>query len=332
MKNLVQMDQLINTFAIQLQEAMEIGKASKISKSDDIDNLVVAGLGGSGIGADLTNEIATSELRIPMNSIKGYHLPNYVGPNTLVIISSYSGNTEETLSCLEDAISKRAQIVCISSGGQIIERAKKEGIEFIVIPGGNPPRACLGYSFVQQLYVLLKKELISNSFEDELFESIQILEGNKSSIKAKAEEIAEKIYNKFPVIYAEDQYESIAVRMRQQLNENSKMLCFHHVVPEMNHNELVGWRDVPDKLIAIVLRSDIEHSSNTKRIEISKEIIRPLTNDVLEIWTQGDNNISKRLYLIHLIDWISFYTGVKRKFDPVEVNVIDRLKKKLAKS
>ena len=331
MKNLVEMDQLINTFSIQLQEAIEIGKAANIQVSDHINNVVVTGLGGSGIGADLTRELVHTKLIVPMESVKGYQLPNYVNNNTLMIVSSYSGNTEETISCFNQGMERGAQIVCISSGGQIIDVAKEKGIEYIIVPGGNPPRACLGYSFVQQLFILNKKGLIHDDFIDSLKTAINFIESNKEEIKLKAQTISEKIFNKFPIIYSEDSHESIAVRMRQQLNENAKMLCMHHVVPEMNHNELVGWREASDKYVAIFLRNDSDHESNQKRIEINKDIIQPYVNEIIEIWSKGTDDTSKRVYMIHLIDWISFYAGVKRKFDTIEVDVIDYLKKELAK-
>ena len=331
MKNLVEMDQLINTFPIQLQEAIEIGIASNIKTSNTIQPVVVAGLGGSGIGADLTRELVISELAVPMEAVKGYQLPNYVNEKTLVIISTYSGNTEETLSCFNQAIERDAQIVCVSSGGKAIELAKEKGYEFIEVPGGNPPRTCLGYSFVQQLFILNKKGLIGDSFIKSIQESIQWIETNKDDIKIEAQRISEKIHDKFPIIYSEDSHEAIAVRMRQQLNENAKMLCLHHVIPEMNHNELVGWREPSDRYVVIFLRNETDHESNQKRIEINKEIIQPYTFETIEIWSKGTNDLMRRIYLIHLVDWISYYAGVKRKFDTVEVKVIDRLKRELSK-
>jgi glucose/mannose-6-phosphate isomerase len=292
---------------------------------------LVTGLGGSGIGGNLVSELTAGQLNIPFLVNKDYHLPAFVNEHTLVIVSSYSGNTEETLSAFETALQKSAKIVVVSSGGKTIEIAREKGLDHIMIPGGNPPRSCLGYSAVQQLFILNKLGLIENGFEKELQSAVDLLKNEQSNIQQEAKELAKKLHNKIPVIYTIGENESVAVRFRQQINENSKMLCWHHVVPEMNHNELVGWKKASEDWAVVYLRNTTDFQRNQRRIEINKDVIANYTNNIYEIWSKGDSKIEKAFYLIHLTDWVSLYIAELNGVDVVEVKVIDHLKKELAK-
>jgi len=292
---------------------------------------LVLGLGGSGMGADVVIDLLGDALSVPMNVVKSYHIPAYVSKNTLVIVSSYSGNTEETLSMLTGALAKGAKIVGITSGGKIADLAIEHGFDVVKVPGGNPPRACLGYSFVQQLYILAKLNLISDSFVADLLTGIALLEERQSAIKALAQEIAVKGFDKIPIIYAPDGYASAALRWRQQINENSKMLCWHHVLPEMNHNELVGWRTKSEQWMPIFLDAADVYIRTKYRIEINKKIVGNYTSSCYHIVAEGNNHLERILYLISLGDWVSWYMAQHRAMDAVEVNIIDYLKGELAK-
>ena len=326
------MDKLIANFFNQLKEAMEIGRAATINPAaTEIRNIVVSGLGGSGIGGNLVCELVADELTVPMMVSKSYFLPNFVDQHTLVIISSYSGNTEETVSSFLQALENRAKIVCVSSNGKVEQMAREQGLDYVQIPGGMPPRSCLGYSFVQQLYILFKLGLITENFERGLQKAIDLLKNNEASIRRDAEKLASQLVEKLPIIYVPDSYEAVGVRFRQQLNENAKILCWHHVIPEMNHNELVGWRHKDDRLAAIFFRNDDDYEKIKQRIEINKEIISNYTANIIEVYSKGGSRIEKALYLIHFGDWVSYYLAVKRKMDAVEVKVIDYLKEELSK-
>jgi glucose/mannose-6-phosphate isomerase len=327
------MKNLIAQFPSQLRAAIEIGKNAVLSLPEkEIKNVVVSGLGGSGIGGNLVNELTAHQMRIPFIVNKDYHLPAFVNEHSLVIISSYSGNTEETLNALEMALAKKARIVVISSGGQAIEKAKENRLNHIVIPGGHPPRSCLGYSAVQQMYVLNKLGIIGNNFEKELLQTIDLLTTEQPDLIEKAKKIARQLYDKIPVIYASSEYESVAIRFRQQINENSKMLCWHHVVPEMNHNELVGWRKASEALAVVFIRNHDDFHRTQLRMEINKKLIARYTNHIFEIWSKGASKTEKAFYLIHLTDWVSLFLAELNNVDVVEVNVIDQLKKELAKN
>lgn len=326
------MENLINTFSDQLKEALDIGNNIRISDIDkQYNNIVICGLGGSGIGGTLVNNVLEDEIKIPIFVNKGYTLPAFANMNTLVIISSYSGNTEETLASLEMAIERKCKIVAIASGGKVEEICKNKNFDFIKIPSGHPPRACLGYSMTQVLYVLKEFNLITNQFIKEIESTIKLLVSEKANIKIDAKKLSDNLINKTPIIYSANNFEAVAIRFRQQINENSKMLCWHHVVPEMNHNELVGWR-IEDKNQAVIfLRNKSDLPRIQERMELNKTIISKCTTNIYEIWSKGNSNLEKALYLIHLTDWVSLYLSYLRKVDTTEVKVIEFLKGELAK-
>lgn len=327
------MDQLIERFPAQLIEALEIGEAAQINAHNEaIHNIYVAGLGGSGIGANFVAEFVKDELKIPYLIGKGYDNPAFIGKNTLYVASSYSGNTEETLTALSKIENSGAKIIIISSGGKLIAIAKEKGYDYIQVPNNWPsPRACLGYSLVQQLFVLHKLGFIKRTVIDNVKSSIDLIKYDQDEIKNKAEKIAQIINGKIPVIYTTDRMESVAMRFRQQINENSKFLAWHHVIPEMNHNELVGWRDTYDNLAVVYFRNKDDFHRNAVRMDINKEVISKYTNTIIEIYSKGQSLVEKSIYLVHLGDWVSWYLAQLRGVDALEVNVIDHLKGELAK-
>ncbi len=327
------MDQLIERFPAQLAEALEIGEAAEIHAHDkELNKVYVAGLGGSGIGANFVASFIRKECSIPYTVGKGYDIPAYVDENTLAIASSYSGNTEETLYSFEEMCSRGAKIVVISSGGKLIEIAKEKGYDYIQIPDNWPsPRACLGYSLVQQLFVMRKLNFISNETILAVKSSIDLIKYNQESIKEEAKKVAQFFHGKLPIIYSEDRIEPVAVRFRQQINENAKLLCWHHVIPEMNHNELVGWKDKDDQFAVCYLRNNDDFNRNQVRMEINKKIISNSTPNIIEIHSKGTNLVEKSIYLVHMVDWVSWYLSELREVDSIEVDVIDYLKSELAK-
>ncbi len=324
------MDNLIANFTKQMGKALEIGKMMKLSpRHREIRNVVVAGLGGSGIGGNLVAELISKKMKLPFMVCKDYFLPHFVDEHTLLIASSYSGNTEETLHAMEEGMKRNSKIVCVSSGGSMIELAKKAGLDYITIPAGMPPRACLAYSFIQQLFILSYYNLIDEGFVIGIEEAIAHLDAEEKRIIKQAQSIARKINKKMIVIYSAANIEAVALRWRQQLNENSKVLCWHHVIPEMNHNELVGWRS-SGKFAVLLLRNDTDYSRIQQRMNIAKNIISQYTPHIIEVYSKGESFIEKSLYLIHLGDWVSYYLADRKKVDPVEVYVIEYLKTELA--
>lgn len=327
------MDQLIARFPAQLTEALEIGeKAVLTAPKNTINKVFVAGMGGSGIGADFVAEFIVDECKLPYLVGKGYDIPAYIDANTLYIASSYSGNTEETLSSLAQAEETGAKIVIIASGGKLVQIAKEKGYDHILVPGDWPsPRACLGFSLVQQMFVMHKLGFIGRTTIDQIKTSIDLIKYDQDEIKSKAEKIANILHGKIPVIYTTDRMESVAVRFRQQINENAKALCWHHVLPEMNHNELVGWTERNDDLAVVYFRNKDDFKRNAVRIDINKEILSKYTNTIIEIFSKGQSLVERSIYLVHLGDWVTWYLAQLRGADAIEVNVINYLKSELGK-
>lgn len=325
------MKELVANFSKQLQEAIDIGNNANLTQSKQkIANVLICGLGGSGIGGSIVSELVVGNANVPINVTKGYFIPAYVNENTLVIVCSYSGNTEETLNCLKLATSKNAKITAITSGGKLLDFSRSIGFDCIIVPAGMPPRSCLGYSLTQLLYILDFHGISHNNFKADLASSIQLLDAEENNIIAEATIIAERLKNKIPVIYATTYNEGVAIRFRQQLNENAKILCWHHIIPEMNHNELVGWTTKNDDFSVLIFLDKDDYSRNLARVDINKEVIKKYTENIREVFSKGNSVIEKAIYFIHLGDWISVLLGEMRGVDLMEVNVINHLKSKLS--
>lgn len=326
------MKKLIQNFPTQLHEALLIGKSYRFSSPKKaFANVVLTGLGGSGIGGSIVQNFVFDKLKIPFIVNKDYFLPSFVNKDTLVIVSSYSGNTEETLQAMKQALAAKATVVCITSGGKIADIAKRRKLDCILLPTGMPPRACIGYSMTQVLFVLQGMGLLKHNFEKEINAAIKLLKNNSRSIQSRARSLAKKLLGKMPVIYTAPEFEGVGVRFRQQINENSKMLCWHHVIPEMNHNELVGWRDKDASKAVVFLRADTDYERTQLRMEINKKVIKKYTKNITDVYAEGKTYWEKVFYLIHLTDWVSVYLAEMREHDAVEVKVIDYLKAELAK-
>lgn len=325
------MKNLVEGFTNQLKQAYDIASVAKLTKKNNIQHVVVTGLGGSGIGGTILSELIQTECPVPVIINKDYFLPQFVNSSSLVIISSYSGNTEETISAMQEAISKQAQIVCVTSGGKVYELAQKHGFDVILIPGGNPPRSCIGYSLVQLFKIIEFNGLVKTNLLDQVLSSIDLLNSEEKSIQKEALSIAEILKGKIPVIYSLGTCEGAVVRFRQQINENSKMLCWHHTLPEMNHNELVGWTEENKNLAVVTFRTSFDFERTIKRYEICKTIFSKYSHSVTDIFAKGESRVEQFFYLIHIGDWISCYLADLKNIDAVEVNVINLLKDELAK-
>jgi len=325
------MKDYILEFPNHLLSALQIGNRFECSDlSTSTANVLIAGLGGSGIGGKIVSQLVADKVQIPVCITHDYEIPIFVNEKTLLIACSYSGNTEETLQAVEEATRKGCQVVCITSGGKLKSLAAQHNWPLFEVPVGYPPRAALGFSLTALLHAFTKTGLVQWSFTPEVEQAASMLTGGLAEIQNKAKLLAEHLYKGVPVIYSEAALEGVAVRFRQQVNENAKMLCWHHALPEMNHNELVGWGGGDDRFSVIVFRSDFDHARTKFRMELCKTLIGERAPYV-EVFAQGSTRLEQSLYLIHLGDWISWYLSELRGVDAVEVNVIDYLKGALAK-
>jgi len=326
------MKELIEDFTKHLANSIAICNASNLSTfNGKIDNVLICGLGGSGIGGTIISQVVANNANCPITINKDYKIPAFVGSNTLVICCSYSGNTEESLEMLSVAENKNAIITCITSGGKLAEIAQSKNYNHIIIPGGHPPRAAFGLGFPPLFYILNHYKVISEDYTSQFNTAIKTIDTEEINIITEAATITEKLMGKTPVIYAAANYEGVAIRFRQQINENSKMLCWHHVIPEMNHNELVGWTEKNDDLAVVLFRNDDDYYRTQKRMEVNKTVFAKYTSTIIEIYSKGNTHLERALYLIHLGDWISYLIAEKKGVDVTEVDVITNLKNELSK-
>ncbi len=329
----------IYRFADQIQDAIGIGEQINLQNNySACKNIVVAGMGGSAIGGNVTKTLVHQELKIPLYVNRNYTLPNWVSEKTLVLCSSYSGDTEESLSAYEDALKKGALICGISTGGQLSEKIQTKGFDLITIPGGLQPRAALAYSFVPMLYLLKKIGLISNSLIVDLSNSITSLKKTRDmySVGDTSNPIfkmAKDIYGMIPIIYGiTDTTGVVALRWKAQLCENSKMLAYHNEIPEMNHNEIAGWGNNPDLLseMSVIWLKD---KNDNERVRKRQDVTKTLLNDIgimqHEVSAEGENNIERLLYLINYGDWLSYWCAILHNTDPSTIEKINKLKKSL---
>lgn len=326
------MDKLIAAFPQNMLDALAIAEAQQFKKpANSIHNIVICGMGGSGIGGKIVAQWIEFQSKIPVTILQDYDIPAFVSANSLVIGSSYSGNTEETMTSVNEAKNRGAHIIGITSGGEMMAFCTSNNYDCVIVPGGNPPRSATAFSIVQLINIFVQLGIISPSNLDEIRNSYDLLINETDSIHALGQKIANFLFGKVGIIYSGPQYEAIAIRARQQFNENSKYLCWHHTIPEMNHNELVGWGGGDNRFAVLMLHTQDLNPRNQKRYEISRDIIAKKAAGILEIEAVGKTQIERSFYLIHLVDWASYYLCDLNKADIMDIKVIDFLKDELSK-
>lgn len=329
---------------LQCKNAAEIADSFKVPpayKSIGFDEIFFTGLGGSAIGGDIVKTYLSAELDKPIIVNRNYDVPAFVDKKTLAFVSSYSGNTEETLSAYKQIKAKVAKIIIITSGGVLYEHSKKDKIPSILVPKGIPPRTAIGYMSLIPLIVLSKLGLVKKQ-DAALAETIKVLAALKKDVLSPAvpsptniaKEIASKIYDRHVIVYgAEDFLGGIVTRWRQELQENSKIICSSAVLPEMNHNEITGWEDprhISKDFAVIILRDKDEHLRVSRRIEISKDLIKRRAENIIEVGSRGESLLARTFSLIYIGTFVSFYLAILNDIDPTPVNNVTYLKKQLA--
>jgi len=331
---------LIESFPDQLAAAAGMAAAPPLEAPPAIENIVLAGLGGSAIGGDVVRSAFGEQLRVPFVVSRDYRLPAFVGPRSVVIVSSYSGNTEETIGSYHQARNAGARIACIASGGELATLAEADRMPLIRIPGGLPPRAALGYSSMSLLGCLASLHQLADP-APAVNETVRLLRlrcrryaTDTPERRNPAKKLARALRGRIPAIYAASGLlEAAAVRWRGQFAENAKNLAFHHLLPEMNHNELVGW-NLPApalrRLGVILLRDRAEHPQVQRRFTLSVRILRKKSNVVRQVWSEGDSRLARLFSVICLGDFVSLYLAALNAVDPTPVTVIEELKAQLA--
>jgi len=307
-----QFDVLINTYQ-QIEFAWKNVFTIDGIKSSDISNIIISGLGGSAISADLIKNYLVNEIEIPIIVNRNYNLPRFAGKNTLFIASSYSGNTEETISALKHAIEIGCKIICITTGGEVESIAKLNKIPCVKVQSGFQPRYSLGLSFFSLLKVFQVLKLISD--QTKIVEKIIGLWKRKGVEYSKDENyaytFAESLVGFIPVIYSvADSTSAVGYRFKCQLNENSKLHAFHNEIPEMNHNEIIGWESFQEKVFHsknINIVDESYHPQIQKRFKILKDIFTKSGVETIDLKSNEKDFKVRLLDLIYLCDWISYY-------------------------
>jgi len=331
---------LIDKLPDMMEEGWRSAEALAVAKPGKVSNLVIAGMGGSAISGDIISIVLRNKAGFPVFVNRNYGCPKFVNANTLFIAASYSGNTEETLSALKEALQKGAMIVCVSSGGEMKEISKKNNIPLIEVPKGLPPRAALGYLLSSILAALNK--LCGVNLQEDLEEAKRSMKqlSRKYGISCGSREnevkqMAARLFNRIPVILAsEGTTYPAGLRWKTQMNENSKMTAMLSAFPELDHNDIVNFSSLKKgehKYSFVILRDMGDPERMKKRIEITKSLISGSVGGVTEVWSQGESVLARIMSLILFGDYLSVYLSVLGGIDPTPVEIIEKLKKELAR-
>ena len=319
-----------------LAEGLRLGRSTE-ARGERPDNVVICALGGSAIGGDLVSQWLSERSDIPCHVLRGYHLPAYVGERSLVIAASYSGNTEETLSMTREAVSRKARVTAISSGGKLGEIAEDEGMPHCLVPGDMLPRATIGYLF-GAIAGILEGNGVAEA-EGDVARSIEVLRRVAADCAPDVEtaanpskKLAHHMHGTVPVIVGYGLSSPIARRWANQLNENSKMLAFSCEIPEMNHNSIVGW--MGDGRGGGFSMTFLDHEVDDERMRRRVDATKAMVADRVRVFSShaaGDKPLERMFSLVAMGDYVSVYSAFLRKEDPSTTVPIDELKRTLSK-
>jgi len=317
-------EEQLNAFPDYVQQGWE--SASAVAVLDKVRHIVCCGMGGSAIPGSLLS--AYLETDTSMFVVRDYTLPSFVTNKDLVFVVSYSGNTEETISCFRSAMGKGCKIIGISSNGKLKQLCEKSKLDFIELPKGIQPRAALPLLFFPMLRVLSNSKLIE---DQKVFVEATITALRKPIYREMAKALSEKLAGKIPLIYASQQFSAVAYRWKTQINENAKSMAFYHILPEMNHNELVGFENLIGDYYVVILQDEEEHPRIRKRMKLTKQLIarRGVSSTIIAV--KGACKLSRIFSAIYTGDWTSVELAALYNIDPTPVHIIEQLKEMLKK-
>lgn len=346
------MQKLLEDFPEQCRDARGLAEEFVLPEEfGRIGNIVTCGMGGSAINGDLLRAIYGGSCSVPITVNRNYSIPGFVNKHTLFIATSYSGNTEETLAAFESAVERKAKAVAITSGGKLKAYCKEnedKGVLCLLIPELKTnkgeriqPRCAFGYLFIPLVVFLSKINLVGDQGSsldaaiEQLSDTMKELSPDKPAKDNEAKQIAQLAYSKQPVIYASQKYDAVAMRWKAQFNENSEVMAFYNVIPEMNHNEIVGWglpRDMTRRSLVIMLKDEGDDERINKRIDITRRLIAEEGAHVIPVEPQGDSLLARSLYFIYLGDFASYYLAILNGIDPTPVKRIEQLKRDMVRN
>ena len=298
----------------------------------DATGLIVCGMGGSGIGGALTRAALGDRLRLPLHVFRDYELPPWTEPERTVLCTSYSGNTEETLACFAAAEAIGARRIVATTGGALADAARKADVPVIGIPAGLQPRAAVGYMFAITCDVAAAVGA-TPAIRTEIDAAAGFLDERREAIAARAAEIADEIAGTVPLVYGCDLTVPVAYRWKTQVNENAKQHAFAHQLPELDHNEIVGWgsREGGRRFAAVFLEDLDQHPRQRERAELTAKLIADDAAAVVRVETEGETRVQRLLWAVMVGDLASLHLAAHNGVDPSPVAVIERLKDELGR-
>ena len=328
----------------QLAHAHEVAggvHADAFPPGDAIRNIVVLGMGGSGISGDVVQAAFNDEVPVPITVLKQIRTPAFVGPETLAIAVSYSGDTEETVSMASSAVERGAQLVAISCGGRLADVARDAGALHLPCPGGLLPRAAIGALVAPVLVTLFRMGLAPGAHANLVNAQAQLARRRDRCVPSvtgaanPAREVARRLGRTIPIVYGGGALGGVAAyRWKCDMNENAKAPAFWHQYPELDHNEICGWGqhgDVTRQLLSLVeLRHGFEHKRLRLRFDATREIIEECVHQVIAVEAEGEGRLAQLLDLMYFGDWTSSYVALQNDVDPGPIDAIFDLKARLA--
>ncbi len=328
-------------FPAQCERAMEIASRAALPQLPRTPRqVVVCGMGGSAIGGDYLRALFEEYGSLPVQVIRDYHLPHSVDAHTLVFAVSYSGNTEETLSCYQQACERGAMILAVSSGGELQQRAHADGVPHIQVPGGQPPRTALGYLFIPLMRLAERLGLLpdlSQPYAQMLTRLVQTRAALQMEVpyaQNPAKQLAQALHGRIPLIYGSGGARAtVAMRWKGQINENAKQHAFAYTFPELNHNEILGWVKASEQApnwSVVVLRDPDESAKIRTRIEVTHRLVGERAT-WQELTAEGATQLERLMHLTYFGDFVSLYLAFLNGVDPENIDYINILKSELAK-
>lgn len=328
------------SFPEQCAGAVAIARAADLLPLPrSVGSVVVTGLGGSAIGGDMLRALMDTQAHVPCMVNRDYHLPAWVNENTLVLVASYSGNTEETLSAYADAQNAGALVLAVTSGGTLAGQARADGHTVITVPGGQPPRSATGFLFFPLLIALARLDLLPDQ-DTAVAETLALLQRQRDRLKPDvllndnpAKQLATALHGTLPVVHGTTGYLGVcAYRWKCQFNENAKTMGVPSAYPELDHNEIIGWVKATEQLPNWSLITLVDPDAGPKmrkRIEVTTRLIGNAAQQ-FEITVEGNSLLARMLSTNYLGDFVSVYLALCYDADPTVIANIDTLKAELS--
>lgn len=324
----------VSSIAMQCEQAWEdTRKIDFPQEYGEVQNIVLCGMGASAYAALIIKSLYSKHLFVPLELVNGYDLPNYVGENTLVLLSSYSGGTEEVITCAKEALRRKAKITAVCNGSDLAEFVKKNSIPAYIFDAKfNPaqqPRLGQGYMIFGHVGILSKIGLLPNR-ESQLKEAIEFITQKNDEIESFAKNMVPKLMEKIPVFVASEHLAANSHVIRNQMNETSKNFATQSNIPELNHFLMEGLTYPKTRILTFILfRSLLYSPIIQKRFELTKDVIEKNNVETINIDVKGENDLEQMLYALAFGGYLTFYLGIAYGQDPSLIPWVDYFKEKL---